>query len=277
MMQIYISLLSEYQKTLSSSKNLSLVTMKNIFLHEKVVLWVIIINALIIFIQECNVNFAILNLLDILCTLFFVIEITTKIIHYGWRSFWLEKWNRFDFVIVLLSLPSLTEQIIPQLGSFETLQILRTLRILKFFRTFRLFPDFSTIATHFYEALKKTTGILCAFLLFVLIVSLICTSVLKNIVPEYFGNIGESVYTIFRMCTIEGWYEIPDAIAAATTYYWGIVAKIVFSFLLLMGGIIGMSLINSIFVDEMVSDNNDDIKEQLNRIEQQIKDLQNRQ
>jgi voltage-gated sodium channel len=37
-----------------------------------------------------------------------------------------------------------------------------------------------------------------------------------------------------------------------------------------MGGIIGMSLVNSIFVDEMVSDNNDDIKEQLKRIEEKL-------
>ena len=72
------------------------------------------------------------------------------------------------------------------------------------------------------------------------------------------------------MCTIEGWYEVPNAIATATEPVWGAVAKVAFSLVLIMGGIIGMSLVNSIFVDEMVSDNNDDIKEQLKRIEEKL-------
>ena len=46
--------------------------------------------------------------------------------------------------------------------------------------------------------------------------------------------------------------------------------------LLVLGGIIGLSLINSIFVDEMVSDNNDDIKAQLSRLEQQLHELNER-
>ena len=36
--------------------------------------------------------------------------------------------------------------------------------------------------------------------------------------------------------------------------------------LLIMGGIIGMSFINSIFVDAMVADNNDDIRETIEGI-----------
>ena len=40
-----------------------------------------------------------------------------------------------------------------------------------------------------------------------------------------------------------------------------------------MGGIIGMSFLNSIFVDAMVTDNNDDVKEQLRILQQSVDDV----
>ena len=44
-------------------------------------------------------------------------------------------------------------------------------------------------------------------------------------------------------------------------------AKVYFSILLFMGGIIGMSLVNSIFVDAMVADNNDEVIRRLDILE----------
>ncbi len=250
--------------------------MKQIFLNERIVLSVIIVNALIIFAQECGAEFPLLDVADLACTLYFIAEIIVKIKHLGWRKFCRDGWNVFDFIIVLVSLPSALQMALPALGSFETLQTLRTLRIVKFMRTFRFFPDFAIIVGHFRDAMRKTVGIMCSFLLLIVITALICTDLLHSIVPQYFGSIGESIYTIFRMCTIEGWYDIPNTIAEATTPFWGGVAKIVFSLILIMGGIIGLSLINSIFVDEMVSDNNNDIRAQLNRIEEELKRLSNK-
>ena len=46
-----------------------------------------------------------------------------------------------------------------------------------------------------------------------------------------------------------------------------------YDFVIIGGGIIGMSLINSIFVDAMVSDNNDDVKSQLSEMEAKIDEL----
>ena len=40
--------------------------------------------------------------------------------------------------------------------------------------------------------------------------------------------------------------------------------------LLVLGGVIGLSLVNLVFVDAMVSDNNDDVKEKLNQLEAKI-------
>lgn len=62
-------------------------------------------------------------------------------------------------------------------------------------------------------------------------------------------------------------------IKANSTPAMGTFAKIYFSVLLFCGGIIGMSLINSIFVDAMAADNNDDIKQELTDVKQQLEEI----
>jgi voltage-gated sodium channel len=45
---------------------------------------------------------------------------------------------------------------------------------------------------------------------------------------------------------------------------------IYFIFVVLSGGILGLSLVNSIFVDAMVSDNNDELEKKIERLELKI-------
>ncbi len=47
-----------------------------------------------------------------------------------------------------------------------------------------------------------------------------------------------------------------------------------FCFLLGAFGLLGMSFINSVFVDAMVEDNNDDVKHQLDRIEHRLEQME---
>jgi voltage-gated sodium channel len=39
-------------------------------------------------------------------------------------------------------------------------------------------------------------------------------------------------------------------------------------------GLLGMSFVNSVFVDAMMSDNNDDVKYQLNGIERKLEEIE---
>ena len=51
---------------------------------------------------------------------------------------------------------------------------------------------------------------------------------------------------------------------------WMHVIRLYFCLLLIGGGIIGMSLINSIFVDALAADNNDDVKAKLDDMERKL-------
>lgn len=56
-----------------------------------------------------------------------------------------------------------------------------------------------------------------------------------------------------------------------------IFARIHFSILLFLGGIIGMSLVNSIFVDAMAADNNDEVLEKLSQLERKLDSMKREQ
>jgi len=56
----------------------------------------------------------------------------------------------------------------------------------------------------------------------------------------------------------------------------GFLSKLYFVFLLLCGGIIGLSLVNSIFVDAMVSDNNDELQKEISNLSYKIDTLAKR-
>lgn len=249
--------------------------LKKIFLNENIILSIIIINTLIIFLTESGINNYMLMHFDIFITTFFIIEMIVKIREYGFKKFWENGWDRFDFIIILLSVPSITTLFInSSLSNLSVILALRLLRIFRIFRVFKFFPNISQITKGFVRALKQSRAILIGFIIIIIISGLINCCLYKNIAPEFFSTPLDSIYTVFRIFTLEGWYEIPDTIAAATSPFIGKISRLYFCILLCGGGIIGLSFINSIFVDAMAEDNNDDIKEQLNRIERKLEGLE---
>ncbi|MFQ5572538.1 MAG: ion transporter, partial [Rhodothermales bacterium] len=84
---------------------------------------------------------------------------------------------------------------------------------------------------------------------------------------EHFGNPLLAFYSLFKVFTVEGWYEIPDQVARSGGSA-GLIFMIRMYFMLsvLVGGLLGLSMANAVFVDEMTADNND-------RLEQMVENL----
>ena len=249
---------------------------KQIFLTEKILLFVILTNTLVIFFQESGFLNPIWFYLDLICTLFFVIEIFVKIKTYSFKKYWKGNWNRFDFIIVCVSTPAILTTFVDS-GTFSDLSVLVTLRLLRVFRLFRafhFFPNFSKIMEGLSRALSQSKAVLLGFLVIIAISGLINCCLFRNVAPEYFSTPLNSIYTVFRIFTVEGWYEIPDSIATTTTPLIGKISRLYFCLLLCCGGIIGMSFVNSVFVDAMAEDNNDKVIEQLDRIEKKLEELE---
>ena len=249
-------------------------TLKRLFLNEKFILGVIFVSSVVIFLQASGIDNVWIQALDVACTLIFVVEMIVKHFQFGVKGYWSSGWNRLDGILVIISLPSIVALFV-DLDMFDIsfLLILRLLRTLRFLRVLHFLPNFSKIVSGFKMALKESYAILFCFLVLVVVFGLINCSLFKDVAPAYFATPLDSIYSVFRICTVEGWYDIPDTIAAATSPVIGKVVRFYFCLLLIMGGIIGMSFINSVFVDAMVADNNDDVKAKLDDMEKKLDKL----
>lgn len=248
--------------------------LKNLFLNEKFILSIILLNAVVIFLQSFNMNNIWIQITDMICTLIFIVEMGIKHVALGVKNYWKSRWNRLDGTLVILSIPSIIAFLFPiSMMDLSFLMILRLLRSLRFLRVLHFFPNIGQVIKGFKLAIRESYAILLCFLLLIVLFGLINCSLFKDMAPMYFETPLKAIYSVFRVCTVEGWYEIPDAIAAATSPTIATLVRIYFSLLLLAGGIIGMSFINSIFVDAMVADNNDDVKAKLDEIEKKIDEI----
>lgn len=246
-------------------------SVKRVFTNDNIMLALVLINTGIIFFSGFLSNQGgVFLIIDSLFTLLFLLEATVKIHAQGFPGYWSDSWNRFDFILVLLALPSCINVFGDILPGTNILLSLRMMRAFKTFRMLKFIPNIDSLLNGIKLAFKASYIVSIGLIVLLLVFSIITTFLFGNLAPQYFGNPALSVYSIFRLFTIEGWYEMPEAIAANGGLAMGVFARFYFSVLLFMGGIIGMSLVNSIFVDAMAADNNDEVLEKLSQLEKKL-------
>ncbi|MCF0198893.1 MAG: ion transporter, partial [Bacteroidaceae bacterium] len=128
------------------------------FVNERFILSLIIVNSFVIFLQ-CypNAPFA-LVWVDACFTLAFVLEALVKIGLDGFARYWKDRWNRFDFIITLLSLPSLLQlfdmpEVLSTFSAVLALRLFRLLRLLKTLRILKSIPEVVSLLSGIKRAL----------------------------------------------------------------------------------------------------------------------------
>lgn len=248
-----------------------------VFFNDQIIMFAIIINIVILFLlsfDEVKQYVEVLEYLDSILTIFFFVEMIVKIRFFGWKDYISKGWNKLDFVIVLLTMPSLIFLFFG-IKDWSFLLVLRAARVSKFFRFLKFIPNLQEILSGVGRAIKASVFVIIAFFLYNIIVSLFTCYLFKELSHEHFGNAFISFYSIFKMFTLEGWYEIPEEVAKASHGSTGIIFFIRFYFLLIVitGGVFGISIVNAIFVDEMISDNNNELEERITKLENKISRL----
>ena len=151
-------------------------------------------------------------------TVLFVCEITCKICVFK-RQFFALKWNWFDFFVVLISFIALLLQLSGiNSNILENFIILRTVRLFKFFRIIRIIPNIDKTFNDLKKAVKVTSGIIIGGFIILIIIGVMLCSMYKNTDPVNFGDPVVSMYSAFRIFSVEGWYEIPDGMSAGVSY-----------------------------------------------------------
>lgn len=253
-------------------------------ISERTVVGVILLNAVVMtangFYDEGDAEHLWLGYIDYACVVFFVVEAILKIRFLGVREYFSSNWNRFDLVVTLLCLPVLWEPFIAGPNRLGWAPIFRTGRLFRLFRLLRFIPNVDHLLIGIRRALRASIGVFLALFLVNLILALTATYFFEDVAPDKFGDPAQSFYSIFRIFTVEGWYEYPDDLEATqpgatkNTSGWLVGIRIFFMASVLVGGMLGMSLANAVFLDEMTMDNTQTLERKVDELAERLRTLQ---
>ena len=251
-------------------------SVRSFFTDDRKMLILVGINTLTLYIGGYYPSTRFFFWADSLFTLLFVAEAYVKVNTYGWKEYWRDNWNKFDFIVTLIAVPSLLNIFVDTGVVTSFILSLRSLRIFKSFRLLKFIPHINELLKGIGLAVRASFIVSAAFVILLLIVSILSSTVFGSTSPELFGDPGLSLFTIFKLFSGDGWSEIPTQIAANSGVYTGRLVRSAFAILFFLGGILGLSLINSIFVDAMAGDNNDEVLRRLDALEKKLDALNSR-
>lgn len=162
------------------------------------IMGVILFNAVILGLETSDTLMAkagwLISTLDTLCLAIFVIELAAKLFAQGPR-FFRNGWNLFDFVIVGISL----------VPAGAGLSVLRALRIFRLMRVVSVVPSLRRVVEAFIMALPGMGSVLLLTGIIFYIGAVIATKLYGPTHPDWFGSLGNSLYTLFQVMTLESW------------------------------------------------------------------------
>ena len=135
-----------------------------------------------------------LHLIDNIILWIFVIELVLRMYAHGFR-FFRDPWGVFDFVIVAIALVPASEQF----------SVLRALRILRALRLISGVPRMRRVVEALLRAVPGIGSVAALLLLVFYVFSVIATKLFGAAFPQWFGTIGESMYSLFQIMTLESW------------------------------------------------------------------------
>jgi len=212
--------------------------------------------------------------LDAVILACFLGEVYFKIRLHGWHVYTRSNMNKFDFIVTVMSLPSvvlLFHDITYKGVSFFF--VFRMVRLGRFCELIWFMPHMGTLLKGIERAFKASVFIFMAFFAFTFFVSLLSCRLFRTVDAAHFGNPIKAFYSIFKIFTVEGWYDVPDAMAQGMGEVSAFFTLLFFGLVVLVGGMFGFSIVNAIFVDEMVRDNHDTTHRKLEAIQKQLDEL----
>lgn len=247
---------------------------KKLFLNDKFILGLILINAIILFVGgylTLENHKLIFLFADNLLTSLFILELVIKLKEFGGKNYFSSNWNKLDFILIVISIPALISFVLSvNIFDVSFLLVFRILRVFKAFRFFKFIPNIGQLVSGVQRALKASVFVLLGFIIYIFIIGILSFYLFQNSNTEYFNNPTISLYSTFKIFTVEGWFEIPEAISESYSNTTSFFIYLYFIFVVVSGGIIGLSLVNSIFVDSMVSDNNDEIEKKIDDLDSKV-------
>lgn len=167
---------------------------------QRTVIALILLNAVTLGLETSETVMAtiggVLVALDTALLVLFTAELALRI--YAFRGrFFRDPWGIFDLIVVGIAW-------MPATGP---LSVLRALRVLRVLRMISVIPSLRTVVEAMLHALPGMGSIVLLMGLIFYVFAVMATKLYGDILPERFGTLGSSLYTLFQMMTLESWSE----------------------------------------------------------------------
>ncbi len=207
--------------------------------------------------------------LDKICLTIFIIEIAIKLYALRW-SFWRDWWNIFDFFVVGVGL-------IPGSGP---LAVLRSLRVLRILRLMTVVPSLRKVVMAFLHAIPGLVSVVAVMAVFFYTAAVLATKIFGASHPQWFGSVGESLFTLFQVMTLESWSmgivrPVMEVHPLAWLFFVPFIMIATFTILNLFIGIIVSTMTELSLVPDVERENKETL-EILSRIEEDLTELKKR-
>lgn len=137
---------------------------------------------------------ALLKAIDTICLVVFIIELSLKLLAYR-GLFWRSGWNLFDLAVISVAL-------VPAAGPWS---VLRSLRVLRVLRMLTVVPQLRKVVAAFLHAIPGLMGVVAIAGIFFYTAGVLSTTLFGPDHPQWFGSLGESLFTLFQIMTLESW------------------------------------------------------------------------
>jgi voltage-gated sodium channel len=162
------------------------------------IMGVILFNAVVLGLETSATVMArvgpVILFLDGLCLAIFVAEIAAKMFARDLR-FFRDGWNIFDLFVVGIALVPAT----------QGLSVLRALRILRLLRIVSVTPRLRRVVEGFLSALPGMASVFLLMGIIFYIFAVMATKLFAANFPQWFGDLGNSAYSLFQIMTLESW------------------------------------------------------------------------
>jgi voltage-gated sodium channel len=180
---------------------------------QQFIIWVIVANAVTLGLETSRwVTDTFgdpLGVADRLMLGIFVVELVLRLYAHGWR-FFTDPWSVFDFLVVAISL-------VPSTGPFSVLRALRVLRVL---RLISAVPAMRRVVSGLLAAVPGMASIGALLALVIYVAGVMATKMFGDISPEYFGDLGRTLFTLFQTMTGEGWPDVARDVMEQRWWAW---------------------------------------------------------
>lgn len=239
---------------------------------QNFIMLLIILNSITLGIETFPLSLTlqtVFNVFNRICLIIFIIEIALKIVVFG-AKFFKDGWNIFDFLIVLLSL-------IPEVAFLSSARAFRIFRIFRVFRATRVITKvekLKVLVEAMLAALPSigwTVGILC---LIFYIFAIIGTGLFATVSPDYFGNLWQSMYSLFQLSMADDIGNITWPIIRQDPYaFIYFVSFIAIAVMLILNTVVGI-IVDSVEEARKQREKNLQQKTTLKEINKELKELQ---